>query len=117
MSFGNAFLDLVNEAKTQIKEINIDQLKQLKEKNIPFHLFDVREESEWAQGHIPGAEYLGKGIIERDIEGVVPNMKDTIVLYCGGGYRSALAAYNLQKMGYENVISLDGGYRAWKCVE
>jgi rhodanese-related sulfurtransferase len=81
-----------------------------------FRLIDVREESEWANGHLPNAEHLGKGIIERDIEQQVPNQEEKIVLYCGGGYRSALAGDNLQKMGYRNVISMDGGYKGWKAA-
>ncbi|MCS7045598.1 MAG: rhodanese-like domain-containing protein, partial [Gemmataceae bacterium] len=80
----------------------------------PFVLIDVREDHEWAKGHIPGAIHLGKGIIERDIEARVPDPTTPLVLYCGGGYRSALAADNLQKMGYVNVLSMDGGWRAWK---
>ena len=78
-----------------------------------FHLVDVREESDWARGHLPGATHLGKGIIERDIEKVIPSSSAPIVLYCGGGFRSALAADNLRKMGYVNVLSMDGGWRAW----
>lgn len=79
-----------------------------------FHFVDVREESEWANGHLPQAVHLGKGVIERDIEKTVPDIGAEIILYCGGGYRSALAAYNLQKMGYTNVWSMDGGFRGWK---
>lgn len=114
MNHANAFLNLVDQSRAHIKEIDIAELKSMAAEHAPFHLFDVREESEWALGGIPGAKHLGKGIIERDIEKWVPNKKDTVVLYCGGGYRSALAADNLQKMGYSNVISVDGGYRAWQ---
>lgn len=113
MNHSQAFLHLVQQCKANIKEINIGELENMIAGHAPFHLFDVREESEWSQGGIPGAKPLGKGIIERDIENIVPDKKATIVLYCGGGYRSALAADNLQKMGYSHVISLDGGYRAW----
>ncbi|MGI5309030.1 rhodanese-like domain-containing protein [Rheinheimera sp. WS51] len=104
------FLALVANVKQQIKEITIPELQQL---NQPYILFDIREDHEWQGGHIPKAEHLGKGIIERDIEQRVPDKTQTIVLYCGGGYRSALAADNLQKMGYSQVFSLDGGYRDW----
>lgn len=113
MNHSKNFVDLVNHIKPLIKEINLSEFKRLQSTQTPFHLLDVREDHEWVQGHIPGATHLGKGIIERDIERLVPNRQDRIVLYCGGGYRSALAAYNLQQMGYENVISLDGGYKAW----
>jgi rhodanese-related sulfurtransferase len=106
-----AFLKLVNDAKSRVKEIGIDEYKLIpKEKHV---LIDVREDNEWAAGHAAGAIHLGKGIIERDIETTVPDKSTTMVLYCGGGFRSALVADALQKMGYENPISLDGGWRAW----
>lgn len=108
------FLALVNDAKSRIRTIGMEQLKRMRESSQPFRLIDVREESEWAAGHAAGAMHLGKGIIERDIETAVPDREETLVLYCGGGYRSALAADNLQKMGYRNVISLDGGWRAYR---
>ncbi len=108
------FLKLVNESRKNVKELTVDDVKQKLEREEKFHLVDVREESEWAAGHLPGAEYLGKGIIERDIEGAIPETSAEIVLYCGGGFRSALAAENLQKMGYTNVYSMDGGFRGWK---
>src|SRR3954468_2301123 len=107
------FLKLVEETKPNIEELTVNDVKQKLDRGERFHLVDVREESEWAKGHLPGAEYLGKGIIERDIETKIPDTNAEIVLYCGGGFRSALAAENLQKMGYTNVYSMDGGYRGW----
>ena len=107
------FLDLVNEAKARIREIDIQQYRQMREAGDDHILIDVREESEWSAGHAAGAMHLGKGIIERDIEAKVPDPEQKLVLYCGGGFRSALAADNLQKMGYKNAISLDGGWRAY----
>ena len=107
------FLDLVNDAKSRVREINIDQYQQMKQSGEDHLLVDVREESEWAAGHAAGALQLGKGIIERDIEAKVPDHDKKLILYCGGGFRSALVADNLQKMGYKNVISLDGGWRAY----
>jgi rhodanese-related sulfurtransferase len=109
-----AFLALVNEAKSRIRAIDMEELKRMRESGKPFRLIDVREESEWKAGHAAGATHLGKGVIERDIEAAVPDRGETLVLYCGGGYRSALAADNLQKMGYRNVISLDGGWSAYR---
>lgn len=106
------FLNLVNDAKTRIPEINIDQYKAMRAKNEQHLLVDVREESEWQAGHVAGAKHLSKGVIERDIEKTVPGHDTKMVLYCGGGFRSALAADNLKKMGYTDVISLDGGWRA-----
>ena len=108
------FLQIVNDAKARVKEVTIDQVKVRLDKGEKFHLVDVREESEWAKDHLPKAEHLGKGIIERDIEQRIPDTKAEIVLYCGGGFRSALAADNLQKMGYTNVFSMDGGIRDWR---
>jgi rhodanese-related sulfurtransferase len=105
------FLALVNDAKSRVKEITIEEVKSMRRER--YLLIDVREDSEWAVGHAAGAIHLGKGIIERDIEAKVPDKGETLVLYCGGGYRSALAADALQKMGYQNPISLDGGWRAW----
>jgi rhodanese-related sulfurtransferase len=111
-SHNSAFLALVNDAKTRVKQVDIDQYKQMVNSQQPHLLIDVREDSEWNAGHARGAVHLGKGIIERDIETKVPDKAETLVLYCGGGFRSALAADSLQKMGYANVISLDGGWRA-----
>jgi rhodanese-related sulfurtransferase len=108
------FLKIVNDAKSRIKECTIDEMRARQGAGEKFLLIDVREESEFAAGHIPGAIHLGKGIIERDIEGKVPDPATPLVLYCGGGFRSALAADNLQKMGYTSVISMDGGMRGWR---
>jgi rhodanese-related sulfurtransferase len=109
------FLALVNDAKTRVKQIDIDGYKKLaRESHTQSHiLIDVREDNEFAAGHAAGAMHLGKGIIERDIEAKVPDKSATLILYCGGGFRSALAADALQKMGYTDAISLDGGWRAW----
>jgi len=107
------FLKIVNDARTRVKECTVADVKQKLDRGEKFHLVDVREESEWAKGHLPKAEHLGKGIIERDVETKIPDLKAEIILYCGGGFRSALAADNLQKMGYTNVISMDGGWRGW----
>jgi len=110
----SAFLELVNDAKQRIAQTDINGYKELVSGGEPFVLVDVREESEWAAGHAAGAIHLGKGIIERDIEKTVPEKSTKLVLYCGGGFRSALVADNLNKMGYTDVISLDGGWKAWK---
>jgi rhodanese-related sulfurtransferase len=108
------FLKIVEDAKRAVKELTVDDVKRKLERGEKFHLVDVREESEFAKDHLPGAIHLGKGIIERDIEARVPDTAAEIVLYCGGGFRSALAADNLQKMGYTNVWSMDGGIRDWR---
>ena len=108
------FLKIVDDAKSRIHETNVAKVKQQIDCGEKFILVDVREESEFAKDHLPGAIHLGKGIIERDIEARVPDLDAEIVLYCGGGFRSALAADNLQKMGYKNVISMDGGIREWR---
>lgn len=108
------FLDIVNQARAHVKECTVHDVMDRLEAGERFHLIDVREESEWAAGHIPGAEHIGKGVIERDIESLVPDPNAEIVLYCGGGYRSALAARALGQMGYTRVISMDGGFRGWK---
>jgi len=113
MDHPEGFLRLVQDAKKRIKEEDYTDIKKKLDAREPMILVDTREDSEWARGHIPGAVHLGKGIIERDIEKAIPDKDATIVLYCGGGYRSALAADNLQKMGYRNVISMDGGWRGW----
>ncbi|MBI1368702.1 MAG: sulfurtransferase [Planctomycetes bacterium] len=107
------FLKIVNDAKTRIHECTVDDVRAMLEAGEPFVLVDVREESEYAAGHLPGALHLGKGVIERDIEKEIPDPDAPLVLYCGGGFRSALAADNLQKMGYTNVRSMDGGWRGW----
>ena len=108
------FLKIVADAKKRVRETNTEEVKKKIDHGDNFLLVDVREESEFAKDHLPGAVHLGKGIIERDIEVRVPDLNAEIVLYCGGGLRSALAADNLQKMGYTNVISMDGGMRGWK---
>jgi len=108
-----AFLSIVNDAKTRIKQENFQETKKRMDAGEKFILVDTREDSEWAGGHLPGAVHIGRGVIERDVEKVIPDKSATIVLYCGGGFRSALAADNLQKMGYQNVISMDGGWRGW----
>jgi rhodanese-related sulfurtransferase len=109
-----AFLKLCEDARTQVRELTINDVKEKLARKEKFHLIDVREESEWAAGRLPTAEYMGRGIIERDIEKTIPDPNAELVLYCGGGFRSALAAVNLQKMGYTNVYSMDGGVRGWK---
>jgi rhodanese-related sulfurtransferase len=109
------FQKLCDQSKARVKETTVDEVKRrLDGGDKGFVLVDVREESEWNAGHIPGAIHLGKGVIERDIEQKVPDTKQELVLYCGGGFRSALAAESLQKMGYTNVISMDGGWRGWR---
>jgi rhodanese-related sulfurtransferase len=108
------FLKIVNDAKSRVKETTVDEVKQKLDHGDKVLLVDVREESEYAKDHLPGAIHLGKGVIERDIEARVPDVKTPMVLYCGGGFRSAMAADNLQKMGYTNVISMDGGVREWR---
>jgi len=108
------FLKIVEDAKTRVRETNVDAVKAKLDRGDKFLLVDVREESEFAKDHLPGAIRLGKGIIERDIEARVPELNTEMILYCGGGFRSALAADNLQKMGYTNVISMDGGIRDWR---
>jgi rhodanese-related sulfurtransferase len=113
MKHSPGFLALVNDAKSRIREMDLDGYKALAASGAEHILIDTREESEWAAGHAVGAIHLSKGIIERDIEGKVLEKSSTLVLYCGGGFRSALAADNLRRMGYENAISLDGGWKAW----
>lgn len=108
------FEAIVDDARTRIRECNIANVKKRLDAGEKFYLVDVREESEFAASHLAGAIHIGKGVIERDIEARIPDLDADIVLYCGGGYRSALAADALQKMGYTNVVSMDGGFRAWK---
>ena len=108
------FLKIVDDAKTRVRTTNVDEVKSKLDHGEKFVLVDVREESEFAKDHLPGAIHLGKGVIERDIEARVPKLDTPLVLYCGGGFRSALAADNLQKMGYTNVISMGGGIRDWR---
>lgn len=108
------FLKLVSDAKSRIKETNVEEVLKKKERGEKFHFVDVREDDEWRQGRAQGAMHLGKGVIERDIEVALPNKNEPIILYCGGGFRSALAAEMIQKMGYTQVLSMDGGMRAWR---
>lgn len=113
MKHSPGFLKIVDDARSRVRELTIADVKAMLDRNDAFHLVDVREESEFANGHLPRAIHLCKGIIERDVESTIPDHGAPIVLYCGGGYRSALAADNLQKMGYTNVLSMDGGWRDW----
>ena len=108
------FLKIVDDARSRIRETNVETIKSRMDRGDKFVLVDVREESEFAKDHLPGAIHMGKGVIERDVEARVPALGTEMVLYCGGGFRSALAADNLQKMGYTNVISMDGGIREWR---
>ncbi|MGA2001422.1 MAG: rhodanese-like domain-containing protein [Terriglobales bacterium] len=114
MQHSPRFLQIVNDAKKRVRETTVDEIKRRQDRGDRFTLVDVREESEYAKDHLPGAIHLGKGIIERDIEVKVPDTSAEVVLYCGGGFRSALAADNLQEMGYINVVSMDGGVREWR---
>ena len=113
MKHSPAFLKLVDDAKSRVRELNVEETRRKLESG-KVRVIDVREESEWAAGHVRGAHHLGKGVIERDIEARVPDKNTELILYCGGGFRSALSADNLQKMGYTNVASMAGGWRAWK---
>lgn len=113
MKHSPSFLKLVADSKTRISQVDIHQVKEWLDSDKKFYLIDVREESEWASGRLPCSIHIGKGIIERDIERTIPDKDATLVLYCGGGFRSALAAESLQKMGYTNSFSMDGGWRSW----
>ena len=113
MAHSPQFLKLVNEAKKQVKETNVADVKRRMDSGEKFLLVDVREDNEWEKGHVPGAVHMGRGVIERDIETQVPETATKMILYCGGGFRSALVADNLQKMGYTNVESMDGGWKGW----
>ncbi len=113
MAHSPQFLKLVNESKTRVKETNVEEVKRRMDAGEKFLLVDVREDNEWANGHLPRAIHMGRGIIERDIEMAVPDTGTKMILYCGGGFRSALVADNLQKMGYTNVESMDGGWKGW----
>lgn len=114
MKHSQGFLKFVHDAKSRIKECTVDDVKTRMDRGETLNLIDVREESEFAMGHVPSAIHLSKGIIERDIEKRFPDPATELIVYCGGGFRSALVADNLQKMGYTNVISMDGGHRVWK---
>jgi len=113
MQHNPRFLTLVESIRSRVNETDVHQIKQWQDQGRLFHLIDVREESEWAKGHLPHALYLGRGVIERDIETRFPDPETELYLYCGGGFRSILAADNLQQMGYGKVISVDGGFRGW----
>ena len=114
MKHASGFLKLVEETLSRINEITPEAVCAMQETHEPFLLIDVREDHEWQAGHIKDAMHVGRGILERDIENTAPSVDTKLVLYCGGGYRSALAAESLQKMGYTNVVSLRGGWREWK---
>ena len=114
MKHSEGFLKLVNDAKTRIREVTVEETQQRLKANSNAKLIDVREDNEWQAGRAAGAEHLGKGIIERDIEAKVPDKSTELILYCGGGFRSALVADVLQQMGYTNVFSVAGGWKAWK---
>src|SRR5215472_14868894 len=116
MDHAPRFLRLVDDAKKQVREVGIPEVKARVERGERFHLIDVREDHEWTAGRIRGARHIGRGILERDIEREIPDTGAEIVLYCGGGFRSALAAESLQKMGYTNAVSLAGGWRGWKAA-
>jgi rhodanese-related sulfurtransferase len=113
MKHAPEFLKLVQETKKHVKETNTETVKKRMDAGEKLLLVDVREDNEWNSGHIVNAVHIGRGILERDIENAVPDKSSEIILYCGGGFRSALAADNLQKMGYTNVVSMDGGWREW----
>ena len=113
MRHSPGFLRLVDDAKSRVREADFREIKRRLDAREKLTLIDVREDNEWARGHLPGAVHLGKGIIERDIEQAFPDKQAQLVLYCGGGFRSALVADNLQKMGYTNVVSMDGGWGGW----
>jgi rhodanese-related sulfurtransferase len=108
------FLNLVQDAKSRVRETTPEDVRRRQERGDQFHFVDVREDAEWARGHAEGATHLGKGVIERDVEKRIPDKDEEVILYCGGGFRSALAADALQKMGYKNVVSMDGGWKRWK---
>ncbi len=109
-----AFVKLVEDAKTRVSETTPEDVLEKQRNDEQFHLVDVREDNEWENGHATGAIHIGRGVLERDIEKMIPNKSDLVVLYCGGGFRSALAADNVQRMGYTRVLSMDGGIRAWR---
>jgi rhodanese-related sulfurtransferase len=114
MKHSQGFLDIVKDAKTRVRETTPEEVRRRQESGERFHFVDVREDAEWSRGHALGAIHLGKGVIERDVERAIPDHGEEMVLYCGGGYRSALAADTLAKMGYTNVLSMDGGWKRWK---
>lgn len=113
MKHSPAFLKLVQDAKTRVQELTVEQVRKKLAAGESFHFIDVREDNEWSKGRCRGAKHMGRGVLERDVEAAISDKNAEIVLYCGGGFRSALSADNLQKMGYTNVWSMDGGYRGW----
>ena len=115
MNHSPGFLKLVDDAKSRVREVDVDEARR-KLENGGAKLIDVREDSEWSTGHARGARHMGKGVIERDIEASIPDKAEELILYCGGGFRSALSADNLRKMGYTNVASMAGGWRAWQAA-
>ena len=114
MRHDQGFLDVVGAAKSKIRETDVATVRQRQERGDKFHFVDVREDDEWRAGHALGAMHIGKGVIERDVEKLIPDKSAEVILYCGGGFRSALAAEAIQRMGYTNVLSMDGGYRGWR---
>jgi rhodanese-related sulfurtransferase len=114
MDHSNGFLKLVQDAKKRVRETTPEEVRRRQETGERFHLLDVREDNEWERGRALGAIHMGKGIIERDIERAIPDRDEEVILYCGGGFRSALAADTLAKMGYTNVVSMDGGWKRWR---
>jgi rhodanese-related sulfurtransferase len=108
------FIKLVEDAKRRVREVSVEEVRAAQDRGDALHLVDVREDNEWAIDRARGAIHIGKGVLERDVEGLIPDKQARIVLYCGGGFRSALAADNLQRMGYVNVLSMAGGIRAWR---
>ena len=114
MDHSIGFLNAVNDAKSRVRENTPEDVKAKQEAGESFYFVDVREDNEWQKGRAAGAIHLGKGIIERDVENAIPDLDAEIILYCGGGFRSALAGDALQKMGYKNVISMDGGWKRWR---
>lgn len=114
MKHSPGFLELVRDAKTRIRETTPEAVRRRQEAGERFHFVDVREDAEWERGHALGAIHLGKGVVERDLERAIPDHAEEMILYCGGGYRSALVADTLAKMGYRNVLSMDGGWKRWK---
>ena len=113
MSHSPEFLRIVDDAKSRVKQTDVPAVLARVKKGEKLLIVDVREDNEWAKGRIAGSLHLGKGVIERDVEAAIPDKKVEVILYCGGGFRSALSADNLQKMGYKNVVSMDGGWRSW----
>ncbi|MBC7691181.1 MAG: sulfurtransferase [Methylotenera sp.] len=116
MSHGEGFIRLVDQSRRKIRELTVQEVAEMFKRGAKFHFVDVREDDEWKAGRAKGAIHIGKGVIERDIEEKIPGKSDEIVLYCGGGFRSALAGDALQQMGYTNVISMDGGIRGWRAA-